>query len=136
MSAPVTTTTPTTKQLKCTYCESVLKSTDAVFCDEDCAGDFADEQEHDEMMEKLQDQEETAQAKVDAKLRLLKQFRHELDLLVEDVCKAQKARMPEDGLCDQRDLCFECWGADCCRDGDYYDDKHWGADFCLEPYKH
>ena len=48
MSAPVTTTTPTTKQLKCTYCESVLKSTDAVFCDEDCAGDFADEQEHDQ----------------------------------------------------------------------------------------
>ena len=121
MSAPVTTTTPTTKQLKCTYCESVLKSTDAVFCDEDCAGDFADEQEHDEMMEKLQEQEEVAQAKVDAKLRLLKQFRHELGTLVEDVCKAQKARMPEDGLCDQRDLCFECWGADCCRDGDYYE---------------
>ena len=48
---------------------------------------------------------------------------------------AESSYAAEDGLCDQRNLCFECWGADCCRDGNYYDDKHWGADFCLDKHK-
>jgi hypothetical protein len=96
--------------------------------DGNCANDCAE----DERMEKLQEQEEAAQAKVDAKLRLLKQFRHELGTLVEDVCKLQKARMAEDGLCDQRDLCFGCWNADCCRDGNYYDEH----DECVRQSKH
>ena len=110
----------------CEQCGELLgaeSGPSSVFCDDDCAEEFKRDEMVDRMQTRLLEEEKAAQAKVDAKLRLLKQFRHELEVLVEDVCKAQKARMPEDGLCDQRDLCFECWGADCCRDGDYYDDQ-------------
>jgi len=147
MSAPVTTTTPTTTTTTptrkpqvwelCEQCGELLgaeSGPSSVFCDDDCAEEFKRDEMVDRMQTRLLEEEMAAQAKVDAKLRLLKQFRHELEVLVEDVCKAQKARMPEDGLCDQRDLCFECWGADCCRDGDYYELQALGADFCLDKH--